>query len=144
MQIKRRLTALAKRMNPEIETMNRVLSFNETIDAMEQAVDYCESKIARRKKAEETGETAAMRTRRKAGEAQAEAERLQDLERKEYDEDQQQRAAQPDAVTDEPIVIENVEGDVDNPILVTGDGELVSQPATIGNDDAGSKPSKTE
>lgn len=142
MQIKRRLNALAKRMNPEIETMNRVLSFNETIDAMEQAVDYCESKIERRNLAEKTGETAAARTTRQAREEQEEALRLQDAERKEFDDDQQQRAAQPDEAGDAPIVIE-------------GQAELEAQPGAIGTDraatdaeneeaDAGSEPAKTK
>jgi len=106
MEIKKRLNAVAKRLNPQIESMNVAQEMREHTKRIEELTTYAEAKIARSKERKET------LGKRAQDEAEAEAKRIaevQDAEARENAADQNQQDAQPgeDVRTPEEVAEDN-------------------------------------
>lgn len=61
MQIKRRLSALAKRFDNNVEGLNIVIELNRICDRLDELADYAEAKEERAKEFEKTGKSLAVR-----------------------------------------------------------------------------------
>jgi len=92
MEIKKRLNAAAKRLTPEIESMNVAVEIRERLKRIEELIDYAEQKIEGSAHKKESAGVATDRARRE--EAQRIAD-VQDEQALENAKDQQQSDAQP-------------------------------------------------
>ena len=93
MEIKKRLNAVAKRLTPEIESMNMASQMIEMLNRFDEILDYCEEKIEKKNRG---GVSAGQRA---YDAQQAERDRIQKIHDEEADEmqrDQTQAEAQPD------------------------------------------------
>lgn len=103
MELKKRLSALAKRMSPQIEAMNPAYELRDIIKRAEEILDYCEAK---QKKPNRSSQAT-------ADAIQAERERIQKIHDEEAEElarDQQQHKAQPDVEPPPPKEVIEREG----------------------------------
>jgi hypothetical protein len=104
MEIKKRLNAAAKRLTPEIESMNCATEMHQLADRLDGLLDYAEQKIEQRKHTTKDGKTASQRTYEGLQDDRRNVQAIHSEEADAALADQVQADAQPDVehvVTDE-------------------------------------------
>lgn len=102
MEIKRRITAAAKRLTPEIEASNTGTQLNELTTRFEELLDYAEEKDLRRQEAVKTGMSFSQRAAKKRAAIEQKGKDIQAADEAEILADQVQQEAQPDVVDPDP------------------------------------------
>ena len=90
MEIKRRLTAVAKRFGNEVEGLNTAVELRRICKRLEELADYTDAKLERAKEAEKTGHGLMERHRVAAQELAAEQIAMQEAEMAEQVADQEE------------------------------------------------------
>ena len=101
MQIKKRLTAINKRITPFIESMNQAKQMEQMCKRFEQLLDYCEAKEEKHKEREKTGMSMGMRIDEERRRRAQEIADIHAAEAAEMMKDQEQAKLQPESVTEE-------------------------------------------
>lgn len=115
MEIKRRLSAIGKRLTPEIEAMNVSEQMVRMCNRFDELLDYCEEKIGRTKERQKTGEpTIGQAAQARQHESRKAIEEAQSAEAEENLKDQEEAAKERQELLNKSKKPQDVEIDLED------------------------------